>query len=232
MMRRYIYLLASSIVCATAAATAQAPDSSLYEPAMDLRIGGAIESAIRNVASLPGASARSAGSLREAEALIRSGAGAGIAARYESGSLPPALPGEPTAQFRSMDAEVLVGGHVASLALGYQFRWSPMGLDTRRLGLARLGAEFGRRAEAIGVAFRASGSYLRTIRPDGLDSLQADGIDAETHVTYAPRLAPIYVDLGYRRETLSMWRPTGPFRREESSKLIFGIGLQYGLSEK
>ena len=83
MIRRFIYLVASSILWATAAASAPSPDSLLYEPAMDLRIGGAIESAIRNVASLPGTSTRSAGSLREAEALVRSGAGAGIAARFE-----------------------------------------------------------------------------------------------------------------------------------------------------
>ena len=199
---------------------------------MDLRVGGAIESAVRTVAVGPGGSTRSSGSLREAEFLVRAPEGMGVLFRYETGSLPPGLPESRRRIFEVSTAVVLVGAHVASLALGYQFRWNPLGSETRRLGLARLGAEFGRRAEAIGVAVRASGAYLRTIRPDGLDSLQADGIDAETNVTYAPRGLPVYVDLGYRRETLRLWRPTGTFRREESSKVILGIGFQYGLSEK
>lgn len=230
MMRRATYFL-SAILFTTAAAEAQAPDS-LYEPAMDIRIGGAIESAVRFVAPVPGSAYRSTGSLREVETLLRVPEGSGIAVRYETGSLPPGLPGEASVQFRSVDAEALIGGHITSVDVGYEFRWSPLGGQTRRLGLARLGAEFGRRVEAIGIAFRADGSYLRTVRPDGPDSLQADGIDAETHVAYSPRGAPVYIDLGYRRETLSLWRTGGPFRREESSKLILGIGFAYGLSEK
>ena len=229
MLKRILPPLA--IAFGAVGANAQSPDS-LYQPAMDLRVGGALESAVRTVAVGSGGSTRSSGSLREAEFLVRAPEGMGVLFRYETGSLPPGVAGEPTAGFRSVDGVVLVGAHVASLALGYQFRWNPLGSETRRLGLARLGAEFGRRAEAIGIAVRASGAYLRAIRPDGPDSLQADGIDAETNVTYAPRGLPVYLDLGYRRETFRLWRPTGTFRREESSKVIVGIGFQYGLSEK
>ena len=231
MMRRHCIALAA-LACLAGAAHAQSPDSLPYEVAMDLRLGGAIESTVRTVAPLSGGSTRSTASLREVEFIARSGAGSGIMARYETGSLPPGLPGEPTTAFNSIEASALIGVHAISVVAGYQFRETPIG-DDKRLGLGRVGLEFGRRAEAIGVAIRASGVYMRTIVPTGSDSLQADGIDAETHMVYSPRQLPVYVDLGYRRQTMNFWRSaTGGFRREESSKLILGIGLAYGLAEK
>ena len=91
MMRKRILPLLM-VAFAAVGANAQSPDS-LYQPAMDLRVGGALESSVRTVAVLPGGSTRSTGSLREADFLIRAAEGLGFFTRYETGTLPPGVVG-------------------------------------------------------------------------------------------------------------------------------------------
>lgn len=210
----------------------QVPDSLSYSLMMDVRIGGSIESTSRVVALVPGTITRTQTSLNAAELLARTPEGLGAAVRYETGNFPATPYAAVGERFQMLDGLLLLGGHAFSIVPGYQVRWFSLDQRDRQLMMWRLGFEVGRRAEAIGVAVRIAGSYLHTPSADKRDSLEADGIDGETHLTYAPPRVPIYIDLGYRRETLALRKASTLFRREEFSKVMLGFGLQYGLSAR
>ena len=210
----------------------QRPDSLGYDLMMDLRFGGSVESTSRIVALVPGSITRTRASLKAAELLARTPEGLGMAVRYERGDFPAAPYTTVGERFQMLDGAVLIGGHAFSVVPGYQLRWFSLEQRNRQLNMWRLGFDAGRRSEAIGIAVRVAGSYLHTPSADKRDSLEADGIDGETHITYAPPRVPIYIDLGYRRETLALSRASTVFRREEFSKVMIGVGLQYGLSAR
>jgi hypothetical protein len=90
----------------------------------------------------------------------------------------------------------------------------------------------GRAFEGAGLVLNVGAYYLRTIKPVKSDSLEADALEAESSLIYAPPRWPAYVQVGYRREVVNLKKEKDVLRREELGKFVLGIGFQTGLSAR
>jgi hypothetical protein len=235
-MMRVPILIPAFLAGVATVGTAQLPDTSAYTPVGELRIGVGSASSRRSASTESGPVHRSSAAVSFAEFVARSSDGAGVQLRYETGDFPRTpsiglsdLSGGVT---EDIDGRLFLGGRRFSLVAGYLLRKFTMTADERQLGLARAGVEGGYIFSGAGMSVSIGGSYIRTLKAHKLDSLEADGIEGQTSVMYAPKGLPVYVQLGYRRDLFAIKKESNVLRRYETSRVVLSAGLQSGLSSR
>ncbi|MGQ0639368.1 MAG: hypothetical protein ACT4P6_01135 [Gemmatimonadaceae bacterium] len=229
-MRATLFCFAALSLIAAAASAQGADSATAYTRTAEFRFGALMASTKRAASGATGAVAQAQTSLKGVEFLARATGGAALVARYETGTLPGSSASPATGKFEIIDGHVLLGDRSLALIAGYMLRTSALSGDDKQLGLARAGLHLARFFPGAGFEVSLNGSYVRTPVKDKVDSLIADGIEGQTALTYIPERVPLYVQLAYRRETFNLKRDDLFIRREEVSKLILTIGVQYGLS--
>jgi hypothetical protein len=209
-------------VLATSAAGAQS----------EVRLGGQVISARQNLLR-PQGILQGTGSLTGIE-LLAGGSGAGIYARYLTGSVGSASIAGTTGDLRAAEGRLWVGSLVFSIEGGYLFRARAPGLSGPRDNILLGGA---RSMIALGPSGLSVGLTVTTyVRMDSVESddpqnperkLDLVGWEATTGVFYqAPRGIPLYASLGYRYERLRTPSGTPPVHREELSGLVLSGGFR------
>lgn len=170
---------------------------------------------------------QSSPSISGVEFVLRSLDGPGLLLRYATASSPGG--GAAGGALTNLDGRIQLGGRNFVIELGYLQRTASIAGISTPTGFGRGGFRTDLRFGSSGVIAGFAASYLRTIAPDKATSREAYGIDGETSILYAPPKYPVYVQLGFRRETMK-FRATGlPDTPEEMSTMFLGIGLQLGL---
>lgn len=223
-------ILLSLMVVTATTLPAQDADSTAYTRTPEFRFGGFLSSTKRAASAATGAVFSAQSSLKGVEFLARASGGAAIGARYETGTLPGSSASLASDEYELIDGHVLVGDRSLAFILGYLSRTTSTLVEDKRLALARAGIHLARFFPGSGLEVSVNGSYVRTPVKDKVDSLFADGIEGQTAITYVPPRGPFYLQLAYRRETFELKRDESVVRREELSKLILTVGVQYGLS--
>jgi hypothetical protein len=210
----------------------QVADSSNSTARGETRIGLLTVGTRRYLAEGTGAARSASTTLSGAEFMLRSADGAGMFGRYESGTIAGPDNNPVAGKVEVLDGRFILGTRSFALVVGYLARTSRVDDESRRIGLGRAGLEIGRAFEGAGFMVNVGGYYLRTIRAAKKDSLEADGLEGETSIVYAPPRWPVYVQVGYRREVFNHKKEDLVLRREELGKFILGVGIQSGLSPR
>jgi hypothetical protein len=210
-------------------AAAQSTHSSTYTPTPEVRFGATVTPTKRAASAATALVSEAQTSLKGVEFLLRASGGSGLVVRYEAGTLPGSVSNPASGKFELIDGHLLIGERSFAVIAGYTLRTSAFSGRDNRLGLARAGIQVGRFFPGAGFEVTLDGSYVRTPQKDKVDSVEADGIEVQTALTYIPPRVPLYVQLGYRRETFNLKKEDLVLRREELSKLILTVGVQYGL---
>jgi hypothetical protein len=230
---RPIYLLFATTLTATAAVTAHAQaDSTSYTRRPEIRFGVISDGITRAMAFGDSPSFKRSSRITGVEFLARSIGSGGVQLRYAKGELDGASTDDSAGPLEYVDGRFLIGPRKFALAVGYLGRTQNVSSEKRRFDMARGGAQMTYQFEGAGIGFNLAGSYLRTVKKEKVDSLEAEGFEGETSVLYAiPRL-PVYVQLGYRRELFRLFKDDATLRREEVSGVMLSLGVQYGLSTR
>jgi hypothetical protein len=161
------------------------------------------------------------------EFLVRSiDGGAGLHLRYATAS--PDGAGLASYAMKYLDGRLLLGSRGFSVELGYLLRTETIAGKDSTHGFARAGFRTDINLGSSGITAGVAASYLRLPEADSLGNI-AWGIDGETSVLYALPMAPVYVQLGYRRETYTFEYKKSPSRPEQISTLFLGVGFHLGL---
>lgn len=158
--------------------------------------------------------------------------GSGLMLRYARGSMDGATSSLSSGDMEYIDARVFVGVPEFAVILGGMSRTSVYNGENRRFLVPRAGIQSGYTFAGTGVTLRVAGSYVRTVKKESSDSVEANGLEGETSILYVPPRLPFYVELGYRRELWNLKKESLYVRREELGGLVFLVGLQTGLSTR
>lgn len=216
--------------------SAQGPDTSAYTPRGEIRLGVGTASSHRSAATELGPVYRSSANVSYVEFVARAADGSGAHLRYETGKF-PATGSLGTSDLSAgvtedIDGRLMLGGRRFAFVAGYLLRKFDYQAAEKRLGLARAGVEGGYLFGGAGFAVSLGGSYIRTLTQAKEDSLEADGIEGQTTLTYAPRMLPVYVQLGYRRDLFALRKESNVLRRYETSRVTLAVGLQSGIAAR
>jgi hypothetical protein len=170
---------------------------------------------------------QSSPSISGVELVLRSLDGPGLLLRYATASSPGG--GAAGGALTNLDGRLQLGGRNFVIELGYLQRTTVTAGTNTSTGFGRGGFRTDLRFGSSGVIAGFAASYLRTIAPDKTTSREAYGIDGETSILYAPPKYPVYVQLGFRRETMKFSTKGFPDTPEEMSTMFLGIGFQLGL---
>lgn len=192
-------------------------------PPLEMRV--AVLSLMTNLSVASGTTAATASaSLAGAELVFRSLDGGGILMRYASGSVGS---GVTAGKLSLLDGRLEIGSRTVLLELGYMLRSESVSGVTTQNGYARGGFRTNFHFGSSGIVADLEASYFKDPSQEK-NGITGSGIEGESSVLYAIPKLPIYVQLGFRRET---WNYTGPVAvsAEEWSTVFLGGGFQLGL---
>ncbi len=214
-----------------APAVAQVADSNSFTPSGQMRIGLYLAPASR-VSSAQGLLPRkNFATFNGIEASIWGANSGGLQARYEAAAFGGTTVYPASGDLSYLDARGYLGTRTFALIPGFLSRSFVYNDEALRLNMFRGGLQVGHQYAGAGIALSAAALYSSTFKASGDDELKADGIEAETAIRYFLPRHPVFVQLGYRRETLDV-KGTTTSLREEVSMLVVMVGVHRGFPKR
>lgn len=193
-------------------------------PSVELLLGGITMPSKRNAAFL-GSVGTASGSMSGGEFVIR-GKPIGLAARYLTGDFAADSGTQAAGKIELIEARLVLGPRAFGLEGGGVRRTLTTSVGTATWYYVRAGIRSQIAIGASGFHATFAGAYYPFVKRDGVTKAGGKGYEAETALMYARKGIPVYIQLGYRFQSLDPDNGSGSVEPDEISGVVISAGLR------